>query len=91
MSAIFLKLARTVLFPSSSPISFRLRMISSMVVLGPHGEVVKALPVSRLAQHKLLVSADAVVGLELLAKTHIAKHMATGLANLVIVRRWQQL
>ena len=40
-----------------------------MVVLAPHGELAKALPVVKLAKHKLLVSADDVVGLELLATT----------------------
>ena len=35
-------------------------MISPMVVLAPHGEVANALPVVRLATHKLLVSIDAV-------------------------------
>ena len=40
-----------------------------MVVLAPHGEVEKALPVVRFATHKLLVSVDAVVGLELFATT----------------------
>ena len=56
MSALFLELARTVLFLSSSPHTFRLRMISSMVVFAPHGEVAKTLPVVRLATHKLIVS-----------------------------------
>ena len=51
MSALFLKLDRTGLFLSSP--------------LAPHGEVGKALPVVRLATKKLLVSVDAVVGLEL--------------------------
>ena len=91
MSALFLELARTVLFLSSSPLTFRLRMISSMVVLAPHGEVAKALPVVRLATHKLLVTVDAVVGLELLATTLADKHMATVLPNFVLVRRWQRL
>ena len=85
------ELARTVLFLSSSPLTFRLRMISSMVVLAPHGEVAKALPVVRLATHKLLVTVDAVVGLELLATTLADKHMATVLPNFVLVRRWQRL
>ena len=44
------------------PIIFRLRIISSMVVLALHVEVAKGLPLVRLAQHKLLVSVDAVVG-----------------------------
>ena len=42
-----------------------------------HGEVSKALPVVRLATHKLLLSVDDVVGLELLAKTLADKHMAS--------------
>ena len=84
MSALFLELARIVL--SSCPLTFKLRMISSMVVLAPHGEVSKALPVVRLATHKLFVSVDDVVGLELLATTLANKHMAT-----VLVRRWQRL
>jgi hypothetical protein len=63
------ELARTVLFLSSSPYTLRLRLISSMVVLAPHGEVAKTLPVVRLATHKLIVSVDAVVGVELLATT----------------------
>ena len=41
MSVLFLELARIVLFLSSSPHTFRLRMISSMLVLAPHGEVGK--------------------------------------------------
>ena len=75
MSALFLELARTVLFLSSS-LTFKLRMISSMVVLSPHVEVAKALSVVRLATHKLLVSFDAVVGVELLVITLADKHMA---------------
>ena len=66
MSVLFLELARTVLFLSSFLHTFRLRMISSMVVLAPHGEVANTLPVVRLAAHKLIVSVDAVVGVELL-------------------------
>ena len=92
MSALFLELVRTVLFLSSSPHMFTLRMISSMVVLAPHGEVTKALPVVRLATHNLLVSVDVdFVGLELLATTLADKHMATVLPNFVLVRRWQRL
>ena len=49
--------------PLLLPLTFRLRMICSMVVLAKHEEVEKALPVARLATHKLLVSVDAVVGL----------------------------
>ena len=91
MSALFLELARTVLFLSSSPNTVRLRMISSMVVLAPHGEVARTLPVMRLATHKLLVSVDAVVGLELLATTLADKHMANVLPNYVLVMHWQRL
>ena len=76
MSALFLELARTVLFLSSSPHTFRLRMISSIVVLAPHGEVAKTLP---------------VVGVELLATTLAGKHMATVLPNFVLARHLQRL
>ena len=37
-----------------------------MVVLVPHGEVAKTLPAVRLATHKLIVSVDAVLGLNFL-------------------------
>ena len=62
MFALFLELARTILFISSSPHTFRLRMIPSMVVFDPHGEVAKNLTVVRLAKHKLNGYVDAVVG-----------------------------
>ena len=91
MSALFLELARTVLFLSFSPHTFRLRMISSMVALALHGEVAKTLPVVRLATHKLIVSVDAVVGVELLATTLAGKHMATVLPNFVLARHLQIL
>ena len=87
MSALFLELARTVLFLSSIPHRFRLRMISSMAVLAPHGEVAETLPVVRLSIHKLIVSVDAVVGVELLATTHADKHLATVLPKCLLVRR----
>ena len=61
-------------------------MIFSMVILAPHGEVAKALHLVKLATHKLLVSVDAVVGVELLATTLADKHMATVLPNFVLVR-----
>ena len=52
----------------------------------------KILPVVRLAPHKLvLVCADAVVGVTLLATTLAGKHMATVLQNFVLVRHWQGL
>ena len=90
MSGLFLELARTVLFLSSSPITFKLRMISSIVVLAPRGEVAKALHMVRLATHKLLVSVDAIVGLDIFATT-LADNMANVLPNLELVRGWQRL
>ena len=90
MSTLFLELARTVLFLSSSPHTFRLRMISSIVVLAPYGEVPKNLPAVRLATHKLIVSLDAVVGVELLATTLAGKHIATVLQNFVLPRHLQR-
>ena len=91
MSALFLERARSVLFLSFSPHTFRLRMISSMAVLAPHEEVAKTLPVGRLATHKLIVSVDAVVGVELLATTLAGKHIATVLPNFVLARHLQIL
>ena len=52
-------------------------MISSIVVPASHGEFAKALPVVRLATHKLIVSADNVVWLELLATNLADKILAT--------------
>ena len=72
-------------------LTLRLRMISSLVVLAPHGEGAKALPVVRLATHKFHVSVDAVVQVELLDTTFADKHMATVLPNFVLVRCWQRL
>ena len=91
MSALFLELARTVLFFSSSPHTFRLRMISSMVVLAPHGEVANTIPVVRLATHKPIMSVDAVVWVELLATTLAGKHMATVLPNFLLARHCKDL
>ena len=51
----------------------------------------KTLPVVRLATHKLIVSADAVVGVELLAKTLAGKHIATVLPNFVLAKHLQRL
>ena len=76
---------------SSSPHTFSLTMISSMVVLTPHGEVAKTLPAVRLATHKLIVSVDAVVGVELLATTVAGQHIATVLTNFVLARHLQRL
>ena len=79
------------LFLSSSPHMFRLRMISSIVVLAPHGEVAKTFHVVRLATHKLMVSVDAVVGVELLGTAFAGKNMATVLPNFVLARHLQRL
>ena len=46
---------------------------------------------ARLAIHKLLLSDDAVVGLEFLATTLADKHLATVLPNYVLFRHWQRL
>ena len=62
MSALFLELAGAALFFSSSPHTFRLRMIFSIVVLIPLGEVAKSFPVVSLATHNNIVSVDAVLG-----------------------------
>ena len=86
MSALFLELARTVLFLSSSPHIFRLRMISSIVVLAPHGKVAKTLPLVRLAKHKLCLSVGAVVGVKLLATNFAGNHKATVLPSVVLAR-----
>jgi hypothetical protein len=91
MSALFLELARTVLFFSSSPHTFRLRMISSMVVVAPLRELAKTLPVVRLATHKHIVSVYAVVGVELLATTLAGKHIATVRPNFVLAKHVQRL
>ena len=55
-----------------------------MVVLAPHGEVAKTVPVMRLATRKLIVSVDAVVEVELLATTLAGKNMATVLPKFVM-------
>jgi hypothetical protein len=91
MSALFLELTRTVLFLSSSLHTFRLRMITAMVVLASHGEVTNTLPVVRLATHKLIVSVDAVVGVELLATTPAGKHISSVLPNFVLASYLQRL
>ena len=91
MSALFLELARTVLFLSFSPHIFRLRIICSMMVLAPHGEVVRTLPMVGHATHNLIVSVDAVVGVELLATTLAGKHIAIVLPNFVLAKHLQRL
>ena len=60
-----------------------------MVVLAPHGEVAKTLPVLRLTTQKLIVSVDALVRVELLATTLAGKHMANVLPNFVMTRHLQ--
>ena len=91
MSALFLELATAALFFSSSPHAFRLRMIFLIVVLAPLGEVAKSLPVVRLATHKLIVSVDAVLGVEFLATNLAGKHIATVLPNFVLAKHLQRL
>ena len=59
--------------------------------IAPHGEVAKTLPVVWLATQKLIVSVDAVVGVELLATTLADKHMATVLLNFVLASHLQRL
>ena len=62
-----------------------------MVVLDPHGEVAKALPVVRLATHKLIVSVGVVVGVEYLTTTLAGKRIATVLRNVVLAKNLQRL
>ena len=70
--------------PSSSspppPHTFRFRIISAML------DLAKTLPVLRLTTHKLIVSVDGVVGVELLATTLAGKDIATVLPNFVLAR-----
>ena len=47
--------------------------------------------IGRPAKHKFILSVDAVVAVELLAKTFADKHMATVLPNIVLARHWQRL
>ena len=51
----------------------------------------KTFPVVWLATQKLIVSVDAVVGVELLATTLAGKHMATVLPNFVLASHLQRL
>ena len=57
------------------------------MVLAPHRKVASSLP----AEHKLLVSVDAVVGVEILATTFAGKKIATVLPNFVLARHLQRL
>ena len=93
MSTLFLELARTVLFLSSSPPHVQIEddLLNAMVVLAPLGEVAKTPHVMRLTTHKLIVSVYAVVEVELLATTLAVKNMATVLPNFVLARHLQRL
>ena len=62
-----------------------------MVVLALHGKVAKTLPVVRLATHKLTVSVEAVVRVELLATTLAGKHIATVLPYFVLAKHLQRV
>ena len=62
-----------------------------MVVLAPHGEVAKTLPVVRLATHKLIVSVDFVFKVELVALTLAGKHIATVLPNFALAKHLQSV
>ena len=61
------------------------------MVLAPHGEAAKTLPVVRLATHKLNVSFDTVVGVSKNSTTLAEKHMAAVLTNFVLVRHGKRL
>ena len=91
MSALFLELEQNRPLPLLFPSHVQIEEISSMVVIAPHGEVAKTLPVVRLATHKLIVSVDTVVGVELLARTLAGKHMATVVPNCVLARHLKRL
>ena len=45
----------------------------------------------RLVPHKLIVSVDAILGVELIATTLAGKHIATVLSNVVLARHLQRL
>ena len=61
------------------------------MVFAQPGEVAKTLPVARLVTHKLLVSVDTVIWVELLATTLAGKHIATVLPNFVLPKHFQRL
>ena len=60
----------------TSPLTFRLRVTSTMVL---H------------ATHTVIVSVNAVVGVQLLATTLADKYMATVRSKIVLVKLWQRL
>ena len=90
MSALFLELAKSILFLS---FSHHVQIEDDLLNgdLAPHTEVAKTLPAVWLATHKLIESVDAVVGVEILATTFAGKHMATVLPNFVLARQLQRL
>ena len=91
MSALFLELARTILFLSASPPHVQ---IEDDLLNGgpcPTWRTSKTLPVVRLAKHKLSVSVGAVVRVELLATTLSGKHMVTVLPSFVLAKHLQRL
>ena len=61
-----------------------------MVVVALHGEMAKTLPAVRFVKHKLIVSVDANVGVELHATTLAGKHMATVRPNFVLAMHLQR-
>ena len=87
MSALFMELARNVLFP------LQVQLDDDLLNGGPctRWRSGKTLSAERLATHKLIVSVDAVVGVEHLATTRAGKHMATVLPNFVLARQLQRL
>ena len=89
MSAHFLEVARTVLSSSPPHIQIEDDGLNGGPCLTWRSE--KNLPLVRLATHKLIVSVDAVVGVELLATTLAGKHIATVLPNFVLARHLQRL
>ena len=87
MSALFLEMARTVLFLPSSP-----QIEDDLLNGGPcPTRSGKNSSFSELATHKLIVSVDAVVGVELLATTLAGKNIAKVLSNFVLARHLQRL
>ena len=80
MSALFLDLARTF----SSPLPPHVQIEDDLLNCGP-------CPVVRLAQHKPIVSVDAVLGMEIFATNLACKHITTVLQNFVLARHLQRL
>ena len=76
MSALFLELARTVLFLSSSLPHVQIEddLLNAMVVLAPHGEGAKTLRVVSLPHTSLLCLLMLLLGLNFLPQPLQAKH-----------------